>query len=60
MKEKALRGFKNSLFSQPYYHAIVGSMICLEEVRFSAPEKHAALEAATLPDFTAFLRSLGR
>jgi hypothetical protein len=29
-----------------------------QEVRFSPPEKHAALTAATLQDFTAFLHSL--
>ncbi|KAJ1414617.1 Metalloenzyme, LuxS/M16 peptidase-like protein, partial [Ochromonadaceae sp. CCMP2298] len=58
MKERALRGFKNFLFWQPYYHAIVGSLTCMEEVRFSPPEKHAALTAATLQDFTAFLHSL--
>jgi insulysin len=56
MKEKSLRNLKNYLFWQPYYHCMVGSLMCLEDPRFSNAEKYAALEAATLSDFLSFVR----
>ena len=54
MKEKSLRNLKNYLFWQPYYHCIVGSLLCLEEGRFSSVEKYRALECATQADFFSF------
>ena len=58
MKEKSLRNLKNFLFWQPYYHCIVGSLMCLEDPRYSSTEKYTALETATLEDFTRFVSSL--
>ena len=58
MQEKSLRNLKNYLFWQPYYHCIVGSLMCLEDGRFSSNEKYAALETASLADFTSFVSSL--
>ena len=58
MKEKSLRTLKNYLFWQPYYHCIVGSLLCLEDGRFSHAEKYRALETATLSDFTVFVSTL--
>lgn len=34
MKEKVLRSYYNSLFWQPYNHAIVGTAMCLEDPRY--------------------------
>lgn len=58
MKEKSLRNLKNYLFWQPYYHCLVGSLMCLEEGRFNSVEKYNALKAATLTDFTSFVSTL--
>lgn len=58
MKEKSLRSLKNYLYWQPYYHCLVGSLMSLEDGRFSSNEKYAALESASLSDFTAFVSSL--
>ena len=33
MKEKQLRSYYNYLFWQPYYHCLVGTVVCLEEPR---------------------------
>ncbi len=33
MKEKVLRTCYNSLFTQPYNHAIIGTALCLEDPR---------------------------
>lgn len=54
MKEKSMRNLKNYLFWQPYYHCIVGSLLCLEEGRFRSVEKYRALESATKADFFSF------
>lgn len=54
VKEKQLRSLKNALFSQPYYHCILGGLLCLEEPRWSAAEKYEALQHATLDGFLVF------
>lgn len=54
MKQKSLRNLKNYLFWQPYYHCMIGSLLCLEDGRFGSAEKHRALEGATHADFFAF------
>ena len=54
IKEKQLRSLKNTLFSQPYYHCILGGLLCLEEPRWSNPEKYTALQTATLEGFHVF------
>ena len=60
MKEKSLRSLKNYLFWQPYYHCIVGSLLCLEDPRYTSAEKHQALSAATFADFKTFAAQLVR
>jgi len=57
MKQKCLRNLKNYLFWQPYYHAIVGGLLCLEDPRFGNAEKYRALEGASLSDFQSFART---
>lgn len=54
MKEKALRSYANTSFSQPYYHCIVGSLMCMEDPRWSHVEKHAALVDADIHDLQSF------
>ena len=39
MKEKTLRGLYNTNFQQPYYHALIGTVVALEEPRWTAEEK---------------------
>ena len=54
MKEKVLRSYYNTRFSQPYSHCILGSSTCLEDPRWSSDEKYAALTASSLSDFHTF------
>jgi hypothetical protein len=58
MKQKSLRNLKNYLFWQPYYHCMIGSLLCLEDGRFSSAEKFRALEGATHADFYSFVSAL--
>eukprot|EP01041_Mallomonas_annulata_P009052 gene9052-18749_t len=60
LKQKQLRSYYNLLFSQPYYHCIMGSVTCLEEPRWTALEKHASLTSTTLDDFQTFANVLLR
>ena len=39
MKEKILRGLYNTNFQQPYYHALIGTVVALEEPRWTSEEK---------------------
>lgn len=56
VKEKVLRGYFNTLYGQPYNHCVTGTFVCLEEPRWTNPDKHRALSAATLSDFLSFCR----
>jgi insulysin len=58
MKEKTLRSLKNYLFWQPYYHSMLGSLLCLEDGRYSSSEKHQSLSAASFDDFQSFAAQL--
>jgi secreted Zn-dependent insulinase-like peptidase len=59
MKEKLLRNYKNTLFLQPYYHCILGSLLCLEDPRYSNLEKYEILNSPsnTIQDLLVWLRS---
>ena len=54
LKEKILRSYANSLFIAPYNHCIVGSLICLEEPRWSNLDKYHALKSVSLTSFQSF------
>jgi secreted Zn-dependent insulinase-like peptidase len=54
LKEKILRSYANSLFLAPYNHCIIGSMMCLEEPRWSNLDKYHALKSVTLESFQLF------
>jgi secreted Zn-dependent insulinase-like peptidase len=54
IKDKQLRALKNLLYSQPYYHCVLGGLLCLEEPRWSNAEKYTALQGATLNGFVVF------
>lgn len=54
VKERILRGYFNSLYWQPYNHCVTGTLSCLENPRWSNPEKHSALSGAGFDDFVAF------
>ena len=62
VKEKLLQNYKNYLFWQPYYHCIYGSLVCLEDPRWSSAEKYNALKGVDVRTFlcfaAAFLKSL--
>lgn len=60
MKEKVLRSYYNSLFWQPYYHAIHGTSYCLEDPRWSNAEKQNAIFDISLIDFISFIRQFIR
>jgi insulysin len=60
MKEKVLRTYYNSLFWQPYYHAILGTALCLEDPRFISADKHRALFSVEYEDFRSFVRSFAQ
>jgi len=54
VKERCLQNYKNYLFWQPYYHCLYGSLVCLEEPRWSNAEKYHALKPSTLSDLLSF------
>jgi insulysin len=54
VKEKLLRQYANSVFSQPYTHCMTGSLVCLEQPRWTNVEKHSALSSLTFKDFKSF------
>jgi secreted Zn-dependent insulinase-like peptidase len=54
LKEKILRSYANSLFLAPYNHCIIGSLMCLEEPRWSNLDKYHALKSVTLSCFQSF------
>lgn len=58
VREKLLRQYANSVFSQPYTHCMTGSLVCLEQPRWTNLEKHAALSTLTLLDFKSFSTQL--
>ena len=58
MKEKTLRNLKTYLFWQPYYHCMLGSLMCIEDGRYSNNEKHQALSGASFEDFQSFAAQL--
>lgn len=58
VKERLLRGYFNFVFSQPYNHCVTGSVVCMEDPRWTNPEKHRALSSATFEDFISFSSNL--
>lgn len=62
IKEKLRRGYQNYVFSQPYYHCILGTLYCLEDPRWTSAERYFAIKNISSDDvfrFTAqFLRNL--
>ena len=58
MKEKTLKAYYNSMFWQPYYHCISGSIMCLEDPRWNSTDKHRSLFNATFNDFLSFTKQL--
>lgn len=54
LKEKILRTYANTLFTAPYNHCVVGTMMCLEDPRWSSLEKYHALKSATIESFRLF------
>jgi secreted Zn-dependent insulinase-like peptidase len=60
VKERVLRGYFNFVFSQPYNHCVTGSVVCMEDPRWTNPEKHRALASASYEDFVSFSANLIR
>lgn len=57
MKEKQLRNYKNTFYAQPYSHCILGSLLCLEEPRYTNQEKYLALQNITsIHEFLTFVK----
>lgn len=56
VKEAITRAYKNQLFQQSYYHAMLGAYECLEEPRFGLFEKIQTLPHIQLDSLRAFAR----
>lgn len=56
VKEAISRAYKNQLFQQSYYHAMLGAYECLEEPRFGLFEKIQTLPHIQLDSLQAFAR----
>lgn len=56
VKEALTRAYKNQLFQQPYYHAMLAAYECLEEPRWGLFEKIQTLKFIELDSLRAFAR----